>query len=1452
MKGIALVLCLASAALPAAAMGANLSATWNGGAGNWNSAAQWSGGVVPNNDSDSFNVFIDGGKMVNSVVTLDVNPTISNLTIDAGDLLSQSNNHSLAVAGGTVTNNGTWSLNSAGNLTDLYCSGGATLSGSGSIVMSNNVNNRILPNDNTVCTNAAGHTIRGAGQLLVDTGGLRNAGVIIADQSTALTIDPNGLNCTNTGTLQAMSGGTLVLAAGTFSNTAGLVKALDLSTVVVTGATLVSGTLTTSGSGKISVGGGSVLSNVINTGAVEEANSQSAAITGTLTDNGTWALSSTGNLTDLNCLGGATVGGTGSLVMGDNVNNRILTDNTLCTHAASHTIHGAGQLLADTGGMLNAGVIIADRPMNGLAIDPNGLGFTNTGTLRAAGGGTLVLSAGTFTNTDGLIEAQDQSTVAVNAAAVSDGTLATSGSGSISVGGGSTFTDVTNTGSVNQANNQATVITGTLTNNADWTLSSAGNLTDLVCLDAATLGGAGTVTMGNNVNNRILTNNTRCTNAMGHTIRGAGQLLVNTGGMLNRGAIIADQTTPLVIDPNGIGFTNESLLQAQNGGTLVLSTDMFTNSTGFIKALDASLVQISAALVSGGQMVTSDSGKITVLNGATLDGVTSNAAISQPNNHAVVVAHSLTNNRSWSMQSAGNLTDLYCAATATLAGNGSIAMGDNVNNRILTDGTVCTNGPLHTIHGAGQLLVNTGGMINDGTIVADLPSGLTIDPNDLGFTNAASLRAANGGTLTLAAGAYDNGTGVIEALNGSAVRIAAGAIVSGGRLASSGSGVISLEGGPRLIDVTSMAAITQPNNNGAIVNGTIVNNGIWSMNSAGNLTDLACSGGATLSGSGSIVMSDNVNNRILPFDNTTCTHAAGHTIRGAGQLLVDTGGMANAGTIIADRTASLTIDPNGLGFTNSGTLQAVDGGTLVLTAGRFLNTGGHIDAQATSTVVVTGSATVVGGTMTTDGSGTIDVGAGSTFTNVRNTGTVQQDNNQATVVTGTLTNDGRWALNSAGNLTDLDCIGGATLGGSGSVVLSDNPNNRILTDNTRCTNAVSHTIRGAGQLLVNTGGMANQGTIVADSSNALTIDPNGLGFSNTGTLRAAGSGGIAIAPDPFTNAGTVTVEAGSSLVRSGDYTQTAGTTRLNGGALSASGSIAIQGGSLEGTGTVSGTVSNAGRVRPGASAAAGTLTISGPYAQTTGGALDVEIGGPAPGTGYDRLAVSGAAALGGALNISLINDFEPILNAQFTILTFGSRSGDFATYNGLMQSNGVAFSAAFSNDSLVLTVTHEAFTPTPTATPTATSTSTRTPTHTPTRTQTATATSTQTPTRTPTATPTGPTPTPTATSTATATQTPTGTPAATPTSTPSRTPTQTPTPTTAPSATLTPVAPACTGDCDGNGRVEVNELVKGVNIALGIFPASACPAFEDPQGIVDIAQLIKGVNNALGGCPRSA
>jgi cysteine-rich repeat protein len=60
----------------------------------------------------------------------------------------------------------------------------------------------------------------------------------------------------------------------------------------------------------------------------------------------------------------------------------------------------------------------------------------------------------------------------------------------------------------------------------------------------------------------------------------------------------------------------------------------------------------------------------------------------------------------------------------------------------------------------------------------------------------------------------------------------------------------------------------------------------------------------------------------------------------------------------------------------------------------------------------------------------------------------------------------------------------------------------------------------------------------------------------------------------------------------------------------------------------------------------------------------------------------------------------------------------------------------------------------------------------------------------------------------------------------------------------------CTGDCDANGAVAVNELLTLVNITLGQQPVESCPNL-DAIGIddLDIGDLVIAVRHALDGCP---
>jgi hypothetical protein len=98
---------------------------------------------------------------------------------------------------------------------------------------------------------------------------------------------------------------------------------------------------------------------------------------------------------------------------------------------------------------------------------------------------------------------------------------------------------------------------------------------------------------------------------------------------------------------------------------------------------------------------------------------------------------------------------------------------------------------------------------------------------------------------------------------------------------------------------------------------------------------------------------------------------------------------------------------------------------------------------------------------------------------------------------------------------------------------------------------------------------------------------------------------------------------------------------------------------------------------------------------------------------------------------------------------------------------------------------------------------------------------------------------------------------ATPTTSPTSTvpPAASPTPTASPAASpavspsASPVAVLCVGDCDGSSSVTIDELVTGVNIALGSAPMQLCPVFDcNHDGQVTVNCLVRAVNAALNGC----
>jgi len=283
----------------------------------------------------------------------------------------------------------------------------------------------------------------------------------------------------------------------------------------------------------------------------------------------------------------------------------------------------------------------------------------------------------------------------------------------------------------------------------------------------------------------------------------------------------------------------------------------------------------------------------------------------------------------------------------------------------------------------------------------------------------------------------------------------------------------------------------------------------------------------TLSGGGTVTLSNNVNNFIFGQVSTN-TLTNQETIQGGGQIGNGKLTLVNSGTINSNQSSGMTINANG-GVTNTGTLEATTGAVLALASSTVNNTGGTISAntgtiQVTTSTVNGGAITLTGAsalqlsngtvhggsTITNSSSGTIEVTAGTSLLGgtINNSagGILKVDNNTILQLEGgTYSQIGAVQLNSSGNFTELVLEGNVTLSG-GTVTMSANANNFILgsTPSNILTN--QGTIQGAGNIGNGTMGLVNTGTINANASGNLIINVSNQNFNNTGgTVQAAGA-----------------------------------------------------------------------------------------------------------------------------------------------------------------------------------------------------------------------------------------------------------------------------------------------------------------------------------------------------------
>ena len=1125
---------------------------------------------------------ISGGNLANAgtgtiKTTSGVSTVGAIMTNAPGGQVQVANNTSLQLQStGVFNNDGTMALNSAGNLTNLIVAGGSvTLNGTGSLALSNNSSNRIYGAATTdQLINGTSHTIQGSGQIGIGLMGFTNQGTVVANQSTALVIDPSASGATNTGTLRATNNATLEITNGTYTNHGGLIEAQAGSTVRFESAVVVGGTLKSSGTGghllnaadttytDVSLVSGSIF---------DQNNATTSRFGGTFTNSGDVKLNSAGNSTDLIAnTGGLTLGGGGTVTMSNNGNNRIygINGTTMLTNL-DNTIRGAGQVGVNQLQLDNRGTIEASISGATLTIDPSGSGAVNSGTLQALNGGILLLQGGTFDNTGGFVRAQAGSTVRLDSSTVSGGalevgagasltldastinggTLTGAPTGSISTtSGSSTIGGVVtiNSGTqLNIANNTSLrlLASGTFTHNGAVNLNSVGNLSDLIVSGGdVTLGGTGSINLGANANNRVYGASAatdRLVLGSGVTLRGGGQVGVGLMGLTNNGVVEANlPSTSLTLDPSALGVTNAGTFRATSGATLRVINGTFTNASGTIEAQDASHVQFEGATISGGTLATAGSGRLVNAASSTYSGVAlaTGSAFDVNNNTGATFSGTFTNQGTVALNSVGNLSDFIAASSGlTLQGGGTIVLGNNFNNRVYgVTGTTTLVNQNNTIRGMGQIGVNQLQLDNRGTIEASVAGNtLEIDTSGSGLANTGTLQAVGGAVLRLEGSAVNNAGGTVRADGANSAVHLSSSSITGGTLTTANNGVIRTVAGASTLggalNITTGAQLGINNNTSLtlLASGIYTNDGSITLSSVGNSTDLKVSGGdVTVSGGGSINLGDNTNNRIYGGGGADRLVNAS-TIRGSGQIGVGLMGVVNQGTIKADQTNALSIDPSAAGVTNTGRLQAQGGATLRLQNGTFTNTGGFIEALGTGSAVEFNGASIVNGTLTSDAGALLKHVGGSTFTDVTLApgSTLQVLNNTLAHLAGTFTNAAALHLNSVGNFTDLVLNGDVLLDGSGTVTLGNNANNRIYAST--ATNVLTNRnniIQGSGQLGVNLMGLNNQATIRANQANALVIDPSAAGMTNTGFLRAETGATLELQSGTFTNTGG-TIEA---------------------------------------------------------------------------------------------------------------------------------------------------------------------------------------------------------------------------------------------------------------------------------------------------------------------------------------
>jgi hypothetical protein len=580
---------------------------------------------------------------------------------------------------GNLTNNGTITVNNNQYYSSTLNFSGTTLSGTGTLLLDSGGTSALVTGS---LTQSSGHTISGQGEI---GAALINNSTVDANSS-GNTLVLASSNMTNNSTFEATAGGILEISGITVTQgTSGTIIASNSTVDFSNAGNLVGGTLTTSGAnGSIDIassGTSNFTGPITNSGVLNINGDNNLDVTGNLTDNGTITLNNNQYYSSTLTFTSSTLSGTGSLLLNSGGTSAVVAGTLV--QSSGHTTYGSGDILAT---LTNNGLVDATAVPGVNTLIVSGASVTNTATMEATTGVLEFSNGVAVTNTGGSINATGN-TVLLNGATITGGTLNATSPNAIEVGsgGGATFGALTISAgtTVNIDGTNILTLTGaSLTNNGTLVVNDNQYYASTLQVNANTLlTGTGSVVLDGGTGAIITTGtNDTLTVDTHQTISGYG---IIAASLINNGTVNSNVNNGTITLQNS-GMTNNSLMEATGGGTLLISgITVMESSAGQISASNGT-VDLSGATISGGTLKTSSGGVIQNTNGtSTLSGVTNTGT--------------LNINGDTNLNTTGNFVN-----------NGVVTVDQNTYYY----STLATTGP---ISGTGILAIYNGGSVKIGT-----------------------------------------------------------------------------------------------------------------------------------------------------------------------------------------------------------------------------------------------------------------------------------------------------------------------------------------------------------------------------------------------------------------------------------------------------------------------------------------------------------------------------------------------------------------------------------------------------------------------------------------------------------------------------------------------------------------------------------------------------------------